>query len=113
MAIRRAVLRLLTALVAAVYVGAPAVASLIDARPAALAMSERAVVHVEEPGVPHALGHTDECALCLLGTLLSVAPPPTPIFAEAVLAAWPPRRAWLARADAWNESALRSRAPPV
>ncbi len=113
MSVRRALFRLLAPLFAVLYVGAPAAASLLDARPAAQAMSERAVAHVEEPGVQHALGHTDECALCLLGTLLSVSPPTPPTFAEASLAAWPPRSLWLARADAWQESALRSRAPPM
>ncbi|MBK9979439.1 MAG: hypothetical protein IPP20_16245 [Gemmatimonadetes bacterium] len=76
---RRVVLRLLAALVAVVQGFAPGTASIIDARPAALALSENAVTHFEEPGSPHAIAHEEHCVLCSAATQLPAEPlQPTP-----------------------------------
>lgn len=111
---RRLALRLLAALVAVVQGFAPGVASIIDARPAAYAASERSTVHFEEPGSAHAIAHQEHCVLCSVATHLVADPfvPGTPLAGTGVRA-WPPRAVWLARHDAALDAAIQSRAPPA
>ncbi|MEP7382467.1 MAG: hypothetical protein ABI910_12305, partial [Gemmatimonadota bacterium] len=93
MRMRPLALRLLAALVAVVQGFAPGAASLIDARPAARAVSERAIAHVDEPGSPHTFAHRDHCVLCSAATHLAaatvVAAPPVDTHAGD----WPARAA--------------------
>ena len=110
---RRAALRLVAALVAVVQTFAPGAASIIDARPAAITMSERVKTHADTPGSPHAFAHDDRCALCALATH-EVAPPPSrAVASDTRVAAWPPRASWLARHDGAERWLARSRAPPA
>jgi hypothetical protein len=65
MTVRRAGARLCIALLALGSALAPAVASIADARPAALAISQRFAPHVEPTGARHGVRqHLDNCALC-------------------------------------------------
>lgn len=107
-------LRLLAALVAAVQGFAPGIASIIDARPAAYAVSERSTVHFEEPGSDHAIAHQEHCVLCVVASHLVADPfvPEVPLL-DAGIAAWPSRAAWLARHDAARGHETLSRAPPA
>ncbi|MBK6841420.1 MAG: hypothetical protein IPG88_03725 [Gemmatimonadetes bacterium] len=110
---RRVVLRLLAALVAVVQGFAPGTASIIDARPAALALSENAVTHFEEPGSPHAIAHEEHCVLCSAATQLPAEPlQPTPL-GDVGVASWPSRADWFGHASADRTGHLRSRAPPA
>lgn len=111
---RRLVLRLLAALVAAVQSFAPAVASIIDARPAAYAVSERSTVHFEEPGSAHAIAHQEHCILCSVATHLVADPSVATVpLSDAGVGAWPSRASWLARHASGFGHAFRSRAPPA
>lgn len=110
---RRFALRLLIALLGVVQGFAPGAASIVDARPAALAMSERTIVHFEEPGTEHIFAHDEECVLCQAATQLAGVPLPAPAFEGTALASWPARGAWLARNEATQVAHLRTRAPPA
>lgn len=114
MRMRRLALRLMAALVAVVQGFAPGAASIIDARPAALAVSERAVTHFEEPGSPHAIAHEENCVLCGAASQLNGEPvaPSSPI-GDSGVGAWPSRAAWFARNAVESADHLRSRAPPA
>jgi hypothetical protein len=109
----RIVVRLTTALVAVLLAFAPGVASIIDARPAAVAMSETATTHAESPGSPHAIAHQDKCALCGLATHQVAEASPRAFVPDAAGATWPPRATWDARRSAADLALTRSRAPPV
>ncbi len=110
---RRAALRLVAALVAVVQTFAPGAASIIDARSAAITMSERVKTHADTPGSPHAFAHDDRCALCAIATH-EVGPPTTRAVApDAGVAVWPPRASWLAHYDSAERWLARSRAPPA
>lgn len=110
---RRVVLRLLAALVAVVQGFAPGVASIIDARPAALAVAENAVTHFEAPGSPHAIAHQEHCVLCGAATQISAEPLPAPPLGDIGVATWPSRADWIGHASFdWN-GILRLRAPPA
>ncbi len=110
---RRLALRLLAALVAVVQGFAPGAASIIDARPAALASSERAVTHFEEPGSPHAIAHQEHCVLCHVATQSAAVPVAALPVGDTGVGAWPARAAWFAHAAAESAGNLRSRAPPA
>lgn len=111
---RRLALRLLAALVAVVQGFAPGIASIIDARPAAYAVSERATVHFEEPGSDHAIAHQEHCVLCVVASHLVADPSVRAVLLPgAGVAAWPSRAAWLARHDSARGLETLSRAPPA
>lgn len=111
---RRFVLRLLAAVVAVVQGFAPGAASIVDARPAAHAASERSTVHFEEPGSAHAIAHQEHCVLCSVATHLVADPSAATVpLNDAGVGAWPSRASWLARHASEFESAVRSRAPPA
>jgi hypothetical protein len=68
----RTLLRLTLALNATVQALAPGLASIVDARPAALAAVQQMAPHIEEAGASHALrAHVDTCTLCQLSTRAS------------------------------------------
>lgn len=113
MRVRPLVLRLVTALLAVVQGFAPAVASLVDARPAALAISERAVAHVDAPDSPHAFAHRDNCVLCSTATQLDGAPMATGAVLTSHVAHRPARAAEFAFFGAADRAHSRSRAPPA
>lgn len=113
MRVRPLVLRLLTALIAVVQGFAPAAASLVDARPAALAISERAVAHVEAPDSPHAFAHRDHCVLCSTATHLDGTPTPSGAVLASHVAHRPARAAEFAFFGAADRAQSRSRAPPA
>ena len=107
------VLRLLAALLAVVHSVAPGAASIIDARPAARTVSERATVHFEEPGSPHAIAHQEHCVLSSIATQSAAVPvTPLPLF-DAGVDAWPTRADWIGHAAGEADGQLRSRAPPA
>lgn len=110
---RRVVFRLLAALIAVMQGFAPGAASIIDARPAALAASERAVTHFEEPGSPHAIAHQEHCVLCSVATQMAteLVQPSLPV--DLGVAAWPSRSDWFGHATAGAIGHLRTRAPPA
>ncbi len=113
MRLRPFTIRLLAALVAVVQGFAPAAASLIDARPAAEAMRERAIVHVDAQDSPHAFAHRDHCVLCSAATHLAAVPSaPAPQFASYA-GTWPARAARFAYRGAADRAQSRSRAPPA
>lgn len=113
MRLRPLTLRLLAALVAVVQGFAPAAASLIDARPAAEAISERAIVHVDAPGSPHTFAHRDNCVLCSAATHLAGAPTAPPPLAAAELVDRPARAARFVMRGPGDRAQSRSRAPPA
>ncbi len=105
--------RLFTALFAVVQLVAPAAAALVDARPAALAISERPIEHAEEPGFAHPFAHQEHCVLCSAATHLDGAPttPPHLVTQDAGHApAFATHFAWSGVAERLHS---RSRAPPV
>jgi hypothetical protein len=68
----RALVRVTVALNAAVQALAPGVASIVDARPAALATMQQMAAHIEESGASHAIrAHVDDCTLCQISTRAS------------------------------------------
>ncbi|MFP5355111.1 MAG: hypothetical protein ACLGIK_08150 [Gemmatimonadota bacterium] len=109
----RLALRFLAALVAVVQGFAPGAASIVDARPAAVAMSERAFPHFEEPGSPHAIAHEEHCVLCNVASSLSAEPAAPETLGEEGRGDWPPRATWRAIHAAHGVAARRSRAPPA
>jgi hypothetical protein len=112
MPFRRVALRLFAALVAVVHAFAPGTASIIDARPAAIAMIEGATAHVDAPGSPHTFAHQEQCALC--GLAVHEAEPPAASHRPAPLVApRPPRATQLATHAVNGVGATHSRAPPV
>ncbi|HEX4934418.1 MAG TPA: hypothetical protein VFV33_14615 [Gemmatimonadaceae bacterium] len=110
---RRFTFRLLAALVAVVHGFAPGAASIIDARPAAAAVSERATVHFEEPGSPHAIAHQEHCVLCAVGTHAWSEPAATPALLDGGVGSWPSRADWIGYATREHPGDRRSRAPPA
>jgi hypothetical protein len=110
---RRVVLRLLAALIAVVQGFAPGAASIVDARPAALATSERAVTHFEEPGSPHAIAHQEHCVLCSVATQIPAEPVQPSLPIDLGVPAWPSRSDWFGHATAGAIGHLRTRAPPA
>ena len=68
----RILLRLTFGLNATVQALAPGLASIVDARPAALAAVQQMAPHIEESGASHAIrAHVDHCMLCQLSTRAS------------------------------------------
>lgn len=110
---RRVVLRLLAALIAVVQGFAPGAASIVDARPAALATSERAVTHFEEPGSPHAIAHQEHCVLCSVATQIAAEPVQATLPVDLGVATWPSRSDWFGHATTGAIGHLRTRAPPA
>jgi hypothetical protein len=93
---------------------APGIASLVDARPAAMSVVQQYAPHVEQEGAGHALrAHVDDCSLCQLATRnIAERPATSPLIASRPrafhLQAGPaPYRELL---GAWSAP---SRAPPV
>lgn len=113
MLLRPFVRRLLTALIAVVQVVAPAAASLVDARPAALAITERPIEHAEEPGFPHTFAHQEHCVLCAAATHLDGSPAPAASFVAQDAVHAPPRAERNARNGIAERLHSRSRAPPA
>jgi len=113
MSLRQLALRLLAAVVAVVQATASGAASIIDARPAALAMSERETIHYEEPGSPHAIAHQDQCALCGLAMHQQGEPEAPVELPDGRAATWPAHATWLVRHTAGGIDNSRSRAPPA
>jgi len=113
MRLRPLVLRLAYAILAAVQLVAPLAASLVDARPSARALVERAVTHLEEPGSAHALAHEEHCVLCSAATNLAAQPAHAMALGDEGVPDWPPRATWLAHRAGGATNATRSRAPPV
>jgi hypothetical protein len=110
---RPLVFRLVTALLAVVQGFAPAAASLVDARPAARAISERAITHVDAPNSPHTFAHPDHCVLCSAATHLAGAPAAAAPSVTLFAVDWPARAARFAFFDAADRAHSRSRAPPA
>lgn len=110
---RRVVLRLLAALIAVVQGFAPGAASIVDARPAALATSERAVTHFEEPGSQHAIAHQEHCVLCGVATQIPAEPVGATLPVDLGVATWPSRADWFGHAMTGAIGHLRTRAPPA
>ncbi len=113
MRLRPLVFRLLAAVLAVVHAVAPGAASIIDARPAALAVSERSTVHFEEPGSPHAIAHQEHCVLCSVATQAWAEPVPPPTLQDAGVESWPSRADWIGHAAGESTAQRRSRAPPA
>lgn len=109
----RLALRLLAALVAVVQGFAPGAASIVDARPAAVAMSERATPHFEAPGSPHAIAHEEHCVLCSVASNLAAEPTSPETLGTDGTGDWPPRSIWRAIHADNGVAARRSRAPPA
>ncbi|MDP1857069.1 MAG: hypothetical protein Q8K82_00280 [Gemmatimonadaceae bacterium] len=105
--------RVAAALFALVQAFAPGVASVADARPAATALSERAIVHFEAPGTNHDVAHPDHCALCSVATHDLATPSAPPALLAESEATWPPREKWLARYQGVTRWSGHSRAPPA
>lgn len=105
--------RLLTAFFAVVQLVAPAAAALVDARPAALAISERPIEHAEEPGFAHPFAHQEHCVLCSAATHLDGTPTtPAPLVTQDAGPA-PAFAAYVAQSGVAERLHSRSRAPPV
>lgn len=110
---RSLALRLLALVIAAAQAVVPGIASLVDARPAALAQSVERVAHVDAPGNTHGIEHPDRCALCGIATRVAAPAPPPPVVPEARDATLPPRDVIVAAVEAAERSTLRARAPPT
>ncbi|MCC6929758.1 MAG: hypothetical protein IT359_12310 [Gemmatimonadaceae bacterium] len=113
MRMRPLLLRVLAAVVAVVHVVAPGAASIIDARPAAMAASERSTVHFEEPGSPHAIAHQEHCVLCSVATQAWAEPVSPPQLLDEGDENWPSRADWIGHAADESTAQRRSRAPPA
>jgi hypothetical protein len=81
----RPAIRLLVAVLATTVALGPGLASLVDAKPAARAVTQRFTSHAEETGRQHELrAHVDDCTLCQLATRGASERPATPRPALAV-----------------------------
>ncbi|MFN8665573.1 MAG: hypothetical protein U0164_00100 [Gemmatimonadaceae bacterium] len=113
MRLRPLLLRVLAAVLAVVHVVVPGAASIVDARPAAQAVSERSTVHFEEPGSPHAIAHQEHCVLCSAATQAWAEPVAPPPVVDGGVESWPSRADWIGHAADESTAQRRSRAPPA
>lgn len=110
----RPTLRLAVALLALVQAVVPGVASILDARPAAVAYTTRPTPHVEEPGTEHPIPHQEQtCALCSAATHETGDAPAASFLPASAGPEWPPRESWFAHNGRTAGAATRSRAPPA